>query len=152
MLPSSSPAPTPSQLGADWYQFQLIQPNNPSTHPSGQRFLRFSKKRISCPKLRQSIFVHQSHIKWKDCQVDPIGHCFRSSLRGINLLYFHDCLKSIKYIVITLTLFFSVVVTHVFLKSGQILKPCTHLKKTVPKGTAKAVPERVHLTAFPFDM
>ena len=24
-------------------------------------------------------------LKWKDCQVDPLGHCFRSSLRGIKV-------------------------------------------------------------------
>ena len=34
-------------------------------------------------------FLLLNHIlKWKDCQLDSLGHCFRSSLRGINCLPF----------------------------------------------------------------
>ena len=39
-------------------------------------------------------FLSLNHIlKWKDCQVDPLGHCFRSSLRGIKQLKPHESLN-----------------------------------------------------------
>ena len=34
-------------------------------------------------KLKLQFLLLNHILKWKDCQLDPLGHCFRSSLRGI---------------------------------------------------------------------
>ena len=49
-------------------------------------FSWLSKRRITSAKLKLQFLFLNHILKWKDCQVDPLGHCFRSSLRGINSL------------------------------------------------------------------
>ena len=41
--------------------------------PSGIKVFGILKKSIYVGVFETSIFVHQWHINWKDCQVDPIG-------------------------------------------------------------------------------
>ena len=36
--------------------------------------------------LKPQFWLVKNILKWIDCQVDPLGHCFRSSLRGIKVL------------------------------------------------------------------
>ena len=54
--------------------------------PSGDKtFSRFQKGRwkIGISKVSKPF---PKTIKWKDCQIDPIGFCFADSLRGIKPL------------------------------------------------------------------
>ena len=49
-------------------------PTRTPTNPSGQsRFSAFRKRSIYVSFFETSMFVHQSHIYWKDSLVDPIG-------------------------------------------------------------------------------
>ena len=36
-------------------------------------------------KLKLQVLLLKHILKWKDCQVDPFGHCFGSSLKGIKI-------------------------------------------------------------------
>ena len=50
-------------------------------------FSRFQKGGI--PLLKQKVQTpFPNTIKWKDCQIDPIGFCFAEFLRGIK--HFQD--------------------------------------------------------------
>ena len=65
-------------------------------------------------------------IKWKDCQMDPIGFCFAESLRGIKR--FQDFKKA-----------------DYFYCNANIVK-----RFYLPKGLCEAEPNGVHLTVFTF--
>ena len=66
--------------------FDHIPPTHPPTHPDNKGFRDVQKGRYSRVFFEDPNLVRQSHIKWKDCKVDPLGHCFRSFLRGIKFL------------------------------------------------------------------
>ena len=60
--------------------------------PSGDKtFLWFQKGGLP-PLTRKVQTPFPNTIKWKDCQMDPIGFCFAESLRGIK--HFQDFKKA----------------------------------------------------------